>query len=319
MNIKVTLGIASTILLLTACGGPKEEYSKGISLLEKGDYESLVKAKKFFSDYAKKNPDDNKVSDYSKQVDEALLTTAKELANSYYNSKDNYKAMKYAKVAKELAPDDENVTKAYDLVNKAYKEQKTYDEFANYLEGKYIETKNIIDAWDTGKRRVQTSGGTNLAYMKSLSKSLFSRVTEVRQSVNDESFNISGQKQDILRQINSDLFEYVYSIESQLSETIEDKNAEALSDIDALTNGVTPESFNSTFLSLQNQMADYVSETNNEGKSIRHIKNTLNFTKAYKENQEALKKAAEETAKQNATKANVTDSTPASSTSATKQ
>jgi hypothetical protein len=295
---KTTLGLASAALILTGltgCIGEKEEYAKGIALYDKGDYKSLLAAKKFFVEYAKKHPDDNDVEDWITKVDKALVEKAADLTDEAMDKKDFEKALEYATIVMKSDPDDKEIQKGYNLVKKSYNEQKKYDKFATYLEERYIETYEIVKQWDLAVKSVET-GTKPLSYLVSVSKTLYPKVIELRERVNAESFSITGEDQYIFREVNSDLFEYIVSLERELSQTMNFKEAESIKDYKDITHNLSSETLYSTFLNIQDEMTNYLVEQDlKTGKRKRNIKNTLNFTAAYEKYEQ---KKAEEAAKQ---------------------
>ncbi|MCK2000691.1 hypothetical protein MZM54_04720 [[Brevibacterium] frigoritolerans] len=294
---KVTFSILSTGLILTTLTGcgDKEEYQKGISLYNKGDYESLIKARQFFEDYASKNPDDSGVEEWFTNVDKSLIKEAKEQTNKAYDSKNYEDAFDYVTTAKELAPKDKDVIKAYSLVKKANSEQKRYDRMSTYLEARYIETNDIVEEWDKAIKLVET-GNAKTPYINTVAKTLYPKVIELRRAVNAETFNLTGKNDLTLQESNSILFNYIVDIESGISRVM-NRNSVQLSDYKEDTIGLDAETFNATFLSIQDKMSSYVNEESPDGKPKRSIKNTLNFTDAYKKKVNADKKAAEEATK----------------------
>lgn len=290
---KTTIGLASVALLLSGCMGPKEEYTKGISLYEKGDYESLVKAKSFFDNYTEKHPDDGGVDKWVSKINSALVQKSKELAVEAYAKKDTKNALKYIEVAKSGAPNDKEIQKAYSLAKKAYNEQVKYDKFASYLEDVYIEAKDISGQWDSAVKQTET-GKVQAIYLLNTAKTLYPKAIALREKVNAESFEINGSKDTAFGTANSSLFTYIVDIEKELSRIM---LVGKTNNVAAYTNEVenlTPESLNAAFLDIQDKMQSYVNEKDNEGNEKRNIKNTLQFTKAYEERKAEEKKAAEE-------------------------
>lgn len=288
---RVTLSVASIALILSGCG-VKEEYKKGVELYNKGGYENLVKAREFFNNYSKKHPDDSGVEEWFNKIDTALVEQAKKLANDSYSKKENIKAMEYIKIARAGAPNDKSVTAAYKVVKKGYNQQKAYDNFAGYLEDRYIDTKVIVNQFDSAMRMVKT-GQQNYQYIGTVSKNLYPSVVELREKINSETFSISGSGKDTFRTINTDLFTYVVSLEQELT-NIMNADVESVDEYDYLVKNLSPESFNTTFIALQQSMTDYVQKQTADNKPVTNIKDTLNFTKAYdKKVSEEQKKAAE--------------------------
>lgn len=294
---KVTFSILSTgfiLTTLTGCGD-NDEYQKGISLYNKGDYESLIKARQFFEDYASKNPDDSKVKEWFTKVDTVLIEEAKEQTNKAYESKNYDDALDYVTTAKELAPKDKTVIKAYSLVKKANNEQKRYDRMSTYLEARYIEANAIIEEWDKAVKLVETGNATT-PYLNTVAKTIYPKVIEIRRTVNAETFNLTSKDDIILQESNSLLFDYVVDIETGISKVMS-RNSILLSDYKEDAIDLKAETFNAIFLSIQEKMSSYVNEETLEGKSKRKVKNTLNFTDAYEKKMNEDKKAAEEAAK----------------------
>ena len=298
---KATLGLTTAALILTGltgCIGEKEEFKKGIALYEKGDFDSLMKARKFFNEYAEKHPDDDDVNEWFAKIDKKLIEEAKRLTDEYYEKKDFKKALKYVTIAKEGDPENKDIQRAYNLVKKQYIEQKEYDKFVNYLEDRYIQTKEIINQWDLAIKSIET-GKNKLPYIQFTAQSIYPKVVELRERVNTETFAIKGKNAASFREINSILFEYVIGLERQLSEIMNFKGAQNVDDFKDLSQNLSPESFNNTFLRIQDEMSNYVKEKDMEGKRKREIKDTLNFAEAYRNyEKEKERKAAEEAAKQ---------------------
>ncbi|WP_456363406.1 hypothetical protein [Priestia aryabhattai] len=290
---KTTLGLASVALLLSGCMGPKEEYTKGISLYEKGDYESLVKAKSFFNNYTEKHPDDGGVDKWVSKIDSALVQKAKNLAIEAYAKKDTKNALKYIEVAKSGAPNDKEILKAYSLAKKAYSEQVKYDKFSSYLEDVYIEAKDISGQWDSAVKLTET-GKAQPLYLLDTAKNLYPKAITLREKVNAESFEINGAKDTTFGAANSALFTYIVDIEKELSRIMLIGKTNDVSQYTTEVESLTPESLNAAFLDIQDKMQNYVNEKDNEGNEKRNIKNTLQFTKAYQERKAEEKKAAEE-------------------------
>ncbi|WP_088362787.1 tetratricopeptide repeat protein [Bacillus cereus] len=276
---KSILTILSSSIVLTAlvgCSDEKDEYRKGITLYEKGDYKSLIKAREFFNDYSQKHKDDNDVDTWFEKIDTALVEKAKELTNEAFDKKDFDKAMEYIKIAKAAAPDDKSVKEAYATVNKSYKEQKKYDEYARYLESIYIDSKALVDKWDSSIRAVET-GKAPLVSLKTTANTLFPEVSKIREKINQQTFKT---KQKEFLEINSTIFDYMVSAESNISSVI---SASAESDIAQFKNiarNLSPDAHNKLFLQVQNDMGGYVTQKNTEDKKVRDIKNTLDFIKA---------------------------------------
>ncbi|MFB8425037.1 hypothetical protein ACFC4S_23760 [Priestia megaterium] len=292
---QATLGFASVALLLSGCGGPKDEYAKGVSLYEKGDYENLVKAKEFFNDYTAKNPKDGSVDKWVAKVDNALITKAKELANAAYERKDLKNALKYAEVAKAGAPDDKEVKKAYSLVKKANDEQVKFDKFARYLEESYIETKGIAEEWDSAVKLAET-GKTQPISLLLAARNIYPEVISLREKVNAQSFTLNGGSDTAFQEANSSLFSYVVGMENDFSQIMSFESSNSVSSYVSQTDSLSPDSLNSAFLLVQDKMDGYVKEKNEKGEAKRYIKNTLQLTKAYEEKKKVEKEASEETA-----------------------
>lgn len=297
---KVTFGLVSSALILsglTGCDSNKEEYAKGIALYNKGDYESLIQARKFFNNYAAKHQDDKGVDEWFNKIDANLISQAKEKTNESFDNKDFKKAMEYVTVAKEGDPNDKETQKAYLLVKKSYDDQNKYDKFVNYLEARYIDTKLITEQWDAAVKSVET-GKQPFIYLGAVAKVIYPQVAEVREIINAESFNLNGDDNAIFLEANTKLFEYTVSLEKELSDIMNLAGAESSEDYKDLAMDLNPESFNSTFIHLQEITSSYITEQDMEGKKKRNINNTLNFTAAYQRKLDNDKKATEKEAKE---------------------
>lgn len=303
---QATLGLASVALLLSGCGGPKDEYAKGVSLYEKGDYENLVKAKEFFNDYTAKNPDDGSVDKWVAKVDNALITEAKEKANESYEKKDLKDALKYAEVAKAGAPNDKEINKAYSLVKKAYNEQVKFDKFARYLEESYIETKSIAEEWDNAVKLAETGKAQPISLLVT-ARNIYPKVIALREKINAQSFTLTGGSDTAFQEANSTLFSYVVNIENNFSQVMTLESDTSTSSYVSQVDSLSPDTLNRSFLDVQDEIDNYVNEKTEKGEAKRYIKNTLQLTKAY-DKKKAEEKAAQSTTQQ--TTANKT--TPAS-------
>jgi len=304
---QATLGLASVALLLSGCGGPKDEYAKGVSLYEKGDYKSLVEAKKFFNNYTEKNPNDGSVDKWVAKVDNALIAKAKELANEAYEKKDLKNALKYAEVAKAGAPNDKEVKKAYTLVKTAYNEQVKFDKFARYLEESYIETKGIAEEWDNAVKLAETGKAKPISLLLA-ARNIYPEVIALREKVNAQSFTLNSGSDTAFQEANSSLFSYVVGMENNFSQIMSFETSNTVSSYVSQSDSLSPDSLNSAFLLVQDKMDSYVKEKNEKGEAKRYIKNTLQLNKAYEEKKEAEKKASEE-ATQSTTQQTATNKT----------
>jgi DNA repair ATPase RecN len=195
--------------------------------------------------------------------------------------------MKYINDAKQDSPSDASIKKAYGTIKTAYDNQMIYNNFASYLEDRYIEAKDITDQWDKALNSVKT-GNNALPYAKDVAKSLYPKIVNLRNSVNTESFNLTGDDQATFRDINSSLFDYVLQLQDNASQVMANTNAQTVDDYQSLAKSLDPETFNTTFVSIQNNMSQYVAEKDSQGKEVRHIEDTLNFSKAYKEKTDSL-------------------------------
>lgn len=305
MYKKATLSLFAITLLLAGCGGVKEEFAKGEELYQKGDYESLIEAREFFNDYAAKNPDDKDVNDYFAKVDQALIAEAKEMTKTAFENKEIEKAWEYVSVAKEGDPKDKQTNEAYNTIKAAYEDQMNYNKFTDYLEERYIETKDITDQWDKAIKLIET-GKANHTYAKDVAKVLYLDIVELRKIVNAESFNLTGDGQTVFREVNTELFDYIVNVERELSQIMSVPIVTSVADYKDNANFITPKLFNDTFLRLQEKTSLFVTEEDMEGKPVRNIADTLNFTEAYKKKLEDEKKAAEEAAAQQTTPATTT-------------
>lgn len=295
MYKKATFCLASVALILTGCG-TKEEFAKGENLYQLGDYESLLEAREFFNKYAEKNPSDNDVEEYFTKIDKALVVEAKDLTNEYFEKKEFKKALEYVTIAKQAAPNDKEVQKAYKTIKSAYDNQVIYDNFTDYLEERYIDFKSLVDTWDKGIKLIETGNAPEM-YSLTVAKNLYPEVVHLRDVINAQSFSITGPDQVIFQETNSILFGYIVNIESQLSGVIRVTDDDlSVTSIKQSTDAISPEKFNENFLSAAEKINSYVDEKDNDGKEVRSLKNTLNFTEAYQEKIEKDKKAAEEAA-----------------------
>lgn len=276
---KSILTILSSTIVLTAlagCSDEKDEYKKGITLYEKGDYKSLIKAREFFNDYSQKHKDDDDVDTWFEKIDTALVEKAKELTNEAFDKKDFDKAMEYITIAKAAAPDDKSVKEAFSTVNKSYKEQNKYNEFARYLENIYIDSKALVDKWDTSIRAVET-GKAPLGSLKATANSLFPEVSKIREKINQQTFKT---KQKEFLEINSAIFDYMVNTESNISNVISAGSDADIAQFKSIARNLSPDSHNKIFLQVQNDMGEYANQKNTENKKVRDIKNTLDFIKA---------------------------------------
>ncbi|QJX80191.1 hypothetical protein [Priestia megaterium] len=291
---QATLGLASVALLLSGCGGPKDEYAKGVSLYEKGDYKNLVKAKEFFNDYTAKNPSDGSVDKWVAKVDNALVAKAKEMANEAYEKKDLKEALKYAEVAKAGAPNDKEINKAYNLVKKAYNEQVKFDKFARYLEESYIETKSIAEEWDNAVKLAETGKAQPISLLVT-ARNIYPKVIALREKINAQSFTLTGGSETAFQEANSTLFSYVVNIENNFSQIMSLESDTSTSSYVSQVDSLSPDTLNRSFLDVQDEIDSYVNEKNEKGEAKRYIKNTLQLTKAYDKKKAAEKEASEET------------------------
>lgn len=305
MYKKATLSLFAMTLLLAGCGGVKDEFAKGEQLFQKGDYESLIEAREFFNDYAAKNPDDKDVNEYFAKVDQALIAEAKDMTKKAFENKEIEKAMEYVTVAKEGDPKDKETLEAYKTIKTAYDDQMNYNKFTDYLEERYIETKDITDQWDKAIKLIET-GKANHTYAKDVAKVLYLDIVELRKIVNAQSFNLTGNGQSNFRDVNTELFNYLVNVERELSLIMSVNSVTSIGDYKDKANYITPKMFNDTFLRLQESTTLFVTEEDMEGNPIRNISDTLNFTEAYQKKLEDDKKAAEEAAAQQTAPATTT-------------
>jgi hypothetical protein len=262
-----------SILLLSGCGS-KEEYKKGEALYEKGDEESLVKARNFFTIYLDKHPGDSGAEKWIKKIDEDYIIIGKKSVDKYFKEGNVLKAYEIMSNLKTIAPNDVEIQKGFSTVEGLYKEQIEFNEYSKYLEGVFKKNFEIYSEWD----KITSDGILGLKSTQEIfnySKTALSEISKLRIIVENEGLQLENSEFSL---INDELFNYINRIESNLSLVAISSTAE-LTPIDIKDQVVSlkPENFNATYASIKNTMDNYVAATDGEGKLLRNITSTLTF------------------------------------------
>lgn len=295
---KIGIPLVTTSLVvgvLAGCGANKEEFAPGIQLYNEGSFESLVKSKEFFTNYIQTNGESKDATKWVKEINKQLLKLAEPLTEEAYAAKDFESAMQYVEVGLAIDPSSEKFKGAHSLVSTALNQQNIFDDYADFLEETYVFIKHRLNNWETALNSAK-NGSTSLPTLKYNISVLHSDMRNLREIVNNKTFEFTSNDTSYFKNRNLYLFDYVLEIEKELSKLSTGTEDFTIKSIEKTLSSFTVTGFTDTFSELADKMLAYTTEKNRDGKPIRNIKNTLDFTKAFKEFQEGTNPSEKESA-----------------------
>lgn len=281
---KVGIPLLTTSLVigvLTGCGANKKEFAEGIELYNKGNFESLVESKDFFLNYIETNGNDKKAEKWLKNINKELIKQAKTLTDSAYASQDFEAAFEYIKVALSADPSNEDFQKVYSLVETALKEQKLYDEYADFLEEIYVLTKKEFVKWETLLKSVKNNQAS-IATVNYNYSNTYTEISKIREIINKKTFELTDKDNAHYKEINLALFEYIVDVENELAKLSYQDVSDFFEKVNKMKH-FTITAFANQFSDTADAMLSYTTQTNREGEKIRNIVDTLDLAKAYED------------------------------------
>lgn len=269
----LTLTILS-VFLLSGCFGSNEELNEGITYFEKGDEESLTKARNFFNEYLEKNPGDGDAEKYIKKIDEKYIVVGKEAVEVLYTEGEIIKAYEIMKNLNSIAPEDAVIKEGLETITVLYKEQVQLDNFTNYLEDVYVIHFELFSQWDTVASET-VLGKRKMSELMQHSREALSKTIELRKKTQSQTLVLESES---FSEYNSKLFEHFNALEQQLIRII-GLPSEAItpSEIRERISYLSPDMFNNLYAALKVDVDGYVNEVDNEDERVRNIGNSLSF------------------------------------------
>ena len=282
---KVGVPILTTSLVvgvLAGCGANKEEFSKGIAFYNQGSFESLIKSQEFFIDYIETNGESKSAVKWLNKINKTISGQVESQTDLAYASQDFETALKYIEVGLTIEPSNESFQSAYSLIIESINEQTIFDEYADYLEENYVVLKKHISNWETIINSAK-QGQMTLGTVKNAATNSYKAVGVLREKINNKTFELNSSETAHFKELNLSLFDYVLSVENELSNLLTYLEVEELPYLADYFDNFTVTGFTNYFSSLADDMLHYTTQTYQDGTPVRNIKNTLDFTKAYEE------------------------------------
>jgi hypothetical protein len=273
-KIKFLTVMTLSAFILSGCFGSNEDLKEGISNYEKGDEESLSKARLFFNDYLEKNPGNGDAEKYIKKIDEEYIVVGKKAVEKHYENGEIIKAYEIMNNLNAIAPEDPKIKEGMKTIKVLYKEQVELDNFTNYLEDIYVTHFDLFTQWDTIVSEA-VLGKRNVNELMLFSREVLSRTIELRKQTQSQTLIIENEN---FTELNAKLFEHFNSLEQQMVGIVGlPSDATSAAEIRERISYISPDVFNNLYSSLKSDVDRYVNEVDNEDKRVRQIGNSLSF------------------------------------------